>query len=323
MIRSGTHTASRGHHRIRTRRLLAVTGQRTHQTVGRSSKSEGNNLGYDFCTWRFGDVHPILRLDWWSVSRRTKKYVKLGEKNRHILKYDSCSSTRRARTAQTWGGLRVAGSWNLSAGGRADSVRWCPRFAVGCLSLMLFLDACLAGCALQVAKRCLQPDLDLVAPRGHHRSFLPLCCAACWSVRDLLDGLRAALQQRHKSKISSLFGASWSHTCRNTRECTLRWSGMAAPHCRRASGSHCTAGGRFVLEANEKPPFLKPPLVGVEFPLFFAVASCSNSQDNMLTAVSSSTIRTVIGSQFVREKLSVALLFWRENMFSEATSCGR
>ena len=38
--------------------------------------------------------------------------------------------------------------------------------------------------------------------------------------------------------------------------------------------------------------FLKPPLV-----------------DNMLTGMFSSTMRSVIGSEFVRKKLSIALLF--------------
>ena len=42
---------------------------------------------------------------------------------------------------------------------------------------------------------------------------------------------------------------------------------------------------------------------------FENIASGSSSQDNMLTRVFSSTIRTVLGSQFVREKLSIALLF--------------
>ena len=42
---------------------------------------------------------------------------------------------------------------------------------------------------------------------------------------------------------------------------------------------------------------------------FFAITSCSDSHDNMLTGVCYSTIRTVIGSQFVQEKLSIALLF--------------
>ena len=42
---------------------------------------------------------------------------------------------------------------------------------------------------------------------------------------------------------------------------------------------------------------------------FFAMASCLNFQDNMLTEVFSSTIRTVIGSQFVREILSIRASF--------------
>ena len=43
--------------------------------------------------------------------------------------------------------------------------------------------------------------------------------------------------------------------------------------------------------------------------LCFFWKSCSSSQDNMLTGVRCSTIKTVIGSQFVQEKLSIALLF--------------
>ena len=45
---------------------------------------------------------------------------------------------------------------------------------------------------------------------------------------------------------------------------------------------------------------------GFEFQSFFEK---SNSQDNMLTGVSSSTIKTVIGTEFVREEWSIAFLF--------------
>ena len=45
---------------------LACTGQKMHQTGGRSSKSEGRILDVIFCTWRVGpcvdDAHLILTL---------------------------------------------------------------------------------------------------------------------------------------------------------------------------------------------------------------------------------------------------------------------
>ena len=41
----------------------------------------------------------------------------------------------------------------------------------------------------------------------------------------------------------------------------------------------------------------------------FRLPSCSNSHDNMLTGVCYSTIRTVIGREFVRKKLSIATSF--------------
>ena len=40
----------------------------------------------------------------------------------------------------------------------------------------------------------------------------------------------------------------------------------------------------------------------------------------MLTGCFSSTVKTVIGSQFVQEKLSIALLVRREKLFFESTS---
>ena len=49
---------------------------------------------------------------------------------------------------------------------------------------------------------------------------------------------------------------------------------------------------------------------GFEFHFIFEkIASCFHFKDNMLTGLFSSTIRTVIGSRFVRQKLSIALLF--------------
>ena len=58
--------------------------------------------------------------------------------------------------------------------------------------------------------------------------------------------------------------------------------------------------------------FCEADIRGCQLIIFFfekKKAKYSNSQDNMLTEVFSSTIRTVIGSQYVREKLSIALLF--------------
>ena len=48
---------------------------------------------------------------------------------------------------------------------------------------------------------------------------------------------------------------------------------------------------------------------GFEFELLGKVARCSNSQDNILTNGVFSATRSVIGNQFVREMLSIALLF--------------
>ena len=48
---------------------------------------------------------------------------------------------------------------------------------------------------------------------------------------------------------------------------------------------------------------------GFEIDVFEKTASCSNSQENILTGVFSSTMKTVMGIQLVREKLSTALLF--------------
>ena len=53
------------------------------------------------------------------------------------------------------------------------------------------------------------------------------------------------------------------------------------------------------------------------FSNFFAMTSRPNSHDNMLAGVCYSTIRTVTGREFVREKLSIALLFCRETSLSK------
>ena len=55
----------------------------------------------------------------------------------------------------------------------------------------------------------------------------------------------------------------------------------------------------FLFEAN---------VLGCEFFLFEKIGSCCNFPENRLTRLFSSTIRTVIGSQYVRKKLSIALL---------------
>ena len=60
---------------------------------------------------------------------------------------------------------------------------------------------------------------------------------------------------------------------------------------------------------NERPFFSRQIFVVLHFLFFWGIASCLNLQDNMLTGLFSSTIRTVIGSQYVREKWSIALLF--------------
>ena len=52
-------------------------------------------------------------------------------------------------------------------------------------------------------------------------------------------------------------------------------------------------------------------------------ADCSKIPENRLTRLFSSKIRTAIGSQFVGEKLSTALLFHREKCVFEASSGGR
>ena len=60
----------------------------------------------------------------------------------------------------------------------------------------------------------------------------------------------------------------------------------------------------------DRPFFFEANVLGSVVQFFVEIgASCSNFPEHRLTRLFSSTIRTVFGSQHVRKKLSIALLF--------------
>ena len=74
---------------------------------------------------------------------------------------------------------------------------------------------------------------------------------------------------------------------------------------------------------NESPFFLRQIFGALSF-IFFKIASCLNFQDNMLTGLFFSTIRTVSGSQLVREKCAAVAsrMFVAGKFESVAPRCG-